>query len=1360
MFRTVTFLYVVFHVLARRVVQVAPLIQDQSADDAPVVKPSKSHLGTSFTELSAEPLDSSESPEADPLKTALPKKESKPLELPKCSDGTLELESGTYEVTQQLEIPERCNVNSNGAMLLLSAPLNFSKTARFKGKLSVKGLGSLEGPCFFFLKDAFIQSSAEIRFADCHNVAKDGDDAKGGAIHVRGDLTVTGNLNIHNSSARLGGGIFVEHSFKHLGGKIEVSNSSAAEHGGGIFVQDNFNTTGGKIEVSNSSAGKIGGGICVKQSFTNAGGEIQISGSSAKKHGGGIFVQVNFKHLGGNIKISTSSAKESGGGIYVKQSFTNADGEIQVSGSSAKKSGGGICVKQSFTNAGGEIQISNSSAERGGGIFVEDNFNNTGGNIKISNSSAEKLGGGIYVMQSFTNADGEIQISGSSAYSGGGIFVQVNFKHLGGNIKISTSSAKESGGGIYVFVNFANSGGKIDIAGSSAQKNGGGIFVQDNFNNTGGNIKISTSLAKESAESGGGIYVEHNFTNLRGNLSISGSSAEYGGGIYVEHSFKHLGGKIEVSKSSAERQGGGIYVYSNFTNSEGEIQISGSSAYSGGGIYVYDNFANSGGEIQISGSSAKEYGGGICVHNSFTNSEGEIQISGSSAYSGGGICVHNSFTNSEGEIQISGSSAYSGGGIYVYVNFEHLAGTIQISGSSAREYGGLDEFEAAGGSDGGAIYVRGNLIVTGNLSIHNCSADYGGGIYVFVNFANSGGKIDIAGSSAQKNGGGIYVHQNFAHRGGSLSVSDSSAKKDGGCLYVDSNAVFANATASFSQCQAQLQGGGILTLGNVSLTNASLMFELATADERSAALQASHLEQTGGDMTVYNSSASSEVISVTAWVIDGGTFHIQDCKAMSALMAAHQGARLNATEFVVSTSSGAGMLLSNGEVTMSSGIFNQTSSPQLRAKVVNVTHLNVTGSEASISWESKESTVHDMDCDASFGGYNRSDGVGCTKCDPGSVFVKNITEKTIANRSAVQHCVPCPNGTSICNATFIEMLPGMMVGKNISRGFHCPNPLACPRANISVNTNTSTWMCAPGYEGVGCAECTNDSARSNSNVFICLKCAQADDTWGRVKIVKDVFLFLASDAVIFIISAAGVVTAGRQNKNSKVYLNQLMSFAAVTAPALLALKSTINFVSDVSFEHQFKSLVTTLVQLIPFVSAPVQVGDAGASANNGSTACILRYLGMEPYLASSHFLSSVLYIVLTLSLAAKSGMSVAVVVGINCFLPKFVAAFGSYLICFTMEPAPFGKMHCLMGEAGPELWITMTRDKNLSDKPEVLFLTRSYRKGGEIGSKDGVEDNRLYHSNQCESIGADGLCQLGFGRIPFPPCKTGAIREG
>ena len=62
------------------------------------------------------------------------------------------------------------------------------------------------------------------------------------------------------------------------------------------------------------------------------------------------------------------------------------------------------------------------------------------------------------------------------------------------------------------------------------------------------------------------------------------------------------------------------------------------------------------------------------------------------------------------------------------------------------------------------------------------------------------------------------------------------------------------------------------------------------------------------------------MISLTAWVIDGGIFHIQDCKADSFLMAAHQGARLNAMEFVVSSCAAAGMLVSSGEVTMRASV--------------------------------------------------------------------------------------------------------------------------------------------------------------------------------------------------------------------------------------------------------------------------------------------------------------------------------------------------------------------------------------------------------------------------------------------------------
>ena len=92
-------------------------------------------------------------------------------------------------------------------MLLLSAPLDFSKTARFEGKLFVTGL-SLEGPCFWFEEDAFIESSAELHFADCHNEEEDEEeDADGGAIYVGGNLTVIGNLSIHNCSADYGGSL-------------------------------------------------------------------------------------------------------------------------------------------------------------------------------------------------------------------------------------------------------------------------------------------------------------------------------------------------------------------------------------------------------------------------------------------------------------------------------------------------------------------------------------------------------------------------------------------------------------------------------------------------------------------------------------------------------------------------------------------------------------------------------------------------------------------------------------------------------------------------------------------------------------------------------------------------------------------------------------------------------------------------------------------------------------------------------------------------------------------------------------------------------------------------------------------------
>eukprot|EP00434_Breviolum_minutum_P039265 symbB.v1.2.034863.t1/scaffold4577.1/size37779/4 len=54
--------------------------------------------------------------------------------------------------------------------------------------------------------------------------------------------------------------------------------------------------------------------------------------------------------------------------------------------------------------------------------------------------------------------------------------------------------------------------------------------------------------------------------------------------------------------------------------------------------------------------------------------------------------------------------------------------------------------------------------------------------------------------------------------------------------------------------------------------------------------------------------------------------------------------------------------------------------------------------------------------------------------------------------------------------------------------------------------------------------------------------------------------------------------------------------------------------------------------------------------------------------ANTGLISSAFFIGLrgaaSLCLALKSGPRVALVVGVNCFLPKFCSAFGAYLICY------------------------------------------------------------------------------------------------
>ena len=53
---------------------------------------------------------------------------------------------------------------------MVTTTLKFAATARLDGKLSVKAMNALQGPCLAFKSDAFVAASAVLHLANCHNI--------------------------------------------------------------------------------------------------------------------------------------------------------------------------------------------------------------------------------------------------------------------------------------------------------------------------------------------------------------------------------------------------------------------------------------------------------------------------------------------------------------------------------------------------------------------------------------------------------------------------------------------------------------------------------------------------------------------------------------------------------------------------------------------------------------------------------------------------------------------------------------------------------------------------------------------------------------------------------------------------------------------------------------------------------------------------------------------------------------------------------------------------------------------------------------------------------------------------------------
>ena len=218
----------------------------------------------------------------------------------------------------------------------------------------------------------------------------------------------------------MGGGVFVTYpGYIELSGG-EISNN-AAVYGGGVAVWwSHFRMSGGSIATNkaayNSTAG-IGGGVYLCDSSFDMSGGMITHNLAASAGGGAYLARSSFILSDG--QISNNTANDSGGGIFqYSGTFSVIGGAISYN-TAVRGGGGGVCNHEGqFSLNGGEI--SGNTAVLGGGVYL----GGDGGYIElldgmILDNVASNNGGGVWVTNTDTVADFErLYVSEPVTFSG------------------------------------------------------------------------------------------------------------------------------------------------------------------------------------------------------------------------------------------------------------------------------------------------------------------------------------------------------------------------------------------------------------------------------------------------------------------------------------------------------------------------------------------------------------------------------------------------------------------------------------------------------------------------------------------------------------------------------------------------------------------------------------------------------------------------------------------------------------------------------------------------------------------------------------------------------------------------------
>ncbi|EAY2228709.1 hypothetical protein B5583_23775 [Salmonella enterica] len=636
----------------------------------------------------------------------------------------------------------------------------------------------------------------------------------------------------------------------------------------------------------------------------------------------------------GNINITNHSITSTTGKLDVNLLGAGShDGTITLNNATVSSNGGNITLGQlnagsDGTTSGLAVSITNSTlnATSAGNISITANNGTTLGNgtlsgNEVSVSASSGTGDALVInLSSNLTAAGNLTVSGDTSATGNKYGIHTSDSQFtAGDTLNMTAEAAGGTDGAFKASDINVSAQNAVMKGTSGGAGGTGVWLTGNVTNTrdGGNLTI-TGTTTGSGNSIGVNVLANLTANGTGNLNITGKGAQ---GVGVKVDGKTLtGGNVTVTGTSGNSNGKGLEVKGGTLNATGgNIALTGcmtgrnggfgAHIYSGSSFTARDN-------ITITGYAMDGTNGGLNLNGGTFNATSTV-LNGTSQNNNLGAKVGGVITVSQGNLSLSGTAnrvnsapnvtgVVSDGTLSITVS----SGTLNVTGkvndtannpTSASTTRGLSlvnttlnatevslSGEVAGGRDGTGASLTNTTInaTTGNATL-NATVANGNALVVSGGNITAGKDISLTGTAKAGSGYGVSLtNGNMTASSGNISVNGTGFDSNRGALNVNGGNFSAQNTVL--EGTAGRNNKGTVLNGNINVTQGNL--------------------------------AVTGTVTQTANSLDNNQFT---------------------------------GLLASGNITVSQGSLNLTGhitgKSGLNAKAVNLTNLNISASNASIT---------------------------------------------------------------------------------------------------------------------------------------------------------------------------------------------------------------------------------------------------------------------------------------------------------------------------------------------------------------------------------------------------------------------------